>query len=156
MRFLFFDRILELEPGARALATKSVSVSDECLPEHYRRRPVMPVTLVVEALAQLAGWLHTITQGFAIRTVLGLMEGVRVFGEVKPGVTLLLEVWTDFAHKDGATLHGEARVDGQVVLSVERFLFASRPEKDAAFIQKRREVFRYMSGDFRLPGEPAR
>jgi len=54
VRFLFCDRILELEPGKRALATKMVSLSEEFLPDHYARQPVMPSTMVMECLAQLA------------------------------------------------------------------------------------------------------
>jgi 3-hydroxyacyl-[acyl-carrier-protein] dehydratase len=152
MRFLFFDRILELEPNRHAVACKFLSVTEEYLEEHYRRRPIVPATLVLESLAQVAGWLHTVSHGFAIRTVLGLVEGVEVIQHVQPGATLRLEVWSEFSHKDGGTFRGEARLEDRLVCRVGRFLFASRPEADPAFALQRRRVFEYMSGGFRLGG----
>lgn len=152
MRFLYYDRIVEIEAGKRAVAIKSVSLTEAFVEEHYRRRALVPPTILIECLAQLAGWLHTVSAGFALRTVLGSVEEVKVFETVGPGATLRLEVWSDFLHKDGATLHGEASVDGRPVLRVGRFLFASRPETDPAFIRKRKETFHYMSGGYDLVG----
>jgi len=153
VRFLFCDRIVELEPGNRALASKMVSLSEEFLPDHYPRQPVMPSTLVMECLAQLAGWLYVVTENFAITTVLGLAQGVSIHGMVRPGENLTLEAWVLYGHRDGVTMRGEARRGNEVILRAERMLFASRPSPAEADIARARELFRYISGGFQLHRE---
>jgi 3-hydroxyacyl-[acyl-carrier-protein] dehydratase len=146
MRFLHYDRIVEMQPGQHALATRAISIGDEFLPEHYARRPIMPSSLVLESVTQVAGWLYIVTQDFAISTVLGLVEGAEIAGDVLAGQTLELEAWMQYGHRDGATLRGVARVNGKEILRVNRLVFASRPLTDAASITESRQLFLYLSG----------
>lgn len=148
MRFLFYDRIIEMQPGQHAIGTRAISIGDEFLLEHYRRRPIMPATLVLESVTQVAGWLYIVTRQFAISTVLGVVERVEILGDARPGDTLELEVWMQYGHRDGATVRGVARVNGRDVMRVGRLLFASRPLFDPASIQEAREMFQYLSRDF--------
>ena len=147
MRFLFYDRIVEMQPGSRALATKAISIGDEFLPEHYPLCPIMPPSLVLESVAQVAGWLYIVTQQFAISTVLGVVEGAAIAGDARAGQTLEVEAWMLYAHRDGATLRGVARVDGREILRVKRLVFASRPLTDPARIAEARQMFRYLGGE---------
>lgn len=151
MRFLLYDNVVSMTPGEHALATKAVSIGDEFLPGHYGRAAIMPSTLVLEAVTQLAGWLYIVTSKFAISTVLGLVESVHVLGDVRPGQTLELEAWMQYHHREGATFRGAARVNGTEVLRADRLVFASRPLADADRIAEAKELFRYLSGDF-VPG----
>jgi predicted hotdog family 3-hydroxylacyl-ACP dehydratase len=50
--FLLIDEVLELEPGARVVARKTVRPDEWYLAGHFPGRPVMPGVLIVEALAQ--------------------------------------------------------------------------------------------------------
>ncbi len=146
MRFLYYDRIVEMQPGRHALATKAISIGDEFLPEHYALRPIMPSSLVLESVTQVAGWLYIVTQQFAISTVLGLVEGAEIVGDARAGQTLELEAWMQYSHRDGATLRGVARVDGNEILRVKRLAFASRPLTDPARISESRVLYHYLSG----------
>jgi 3-hydroxymyristoyl/3-hydroxydecanoyl-(acyl carrier protein) dehydratase len=146
MRFLFYDRILKMQAGKHALGTRAVSIGDEFLPDHYSRRPLMPASLILESVTQVAGWLYIVTKHFAISTVLGLVEGVEILGDVRPGDTLELEAWMEYGHRDGATVRGVARVNGVDVLRAPRLVFASRPLLDAASIEEARNFFHYLSG----------
>jgi 3-hydroxyacyl-[acyl-carrier-protein] dehydratase len=152
LRFLFYDRILELQPGRHALATKAISIGDEFLPDHYSRRPLMPATLVLESLAQVGGWLYIVSEGFGIQCVLGMVEGVRIHRPVPVGDTLLLEVWLEYRHRDGATLRAEARSGRQPLLSVSRMMFASERMNNPADVRRARELFAYLSGGFEVNG----
>ena len=153
MRYLYFDRVLEVEPGRRALAVKSVALSEEFLPGHFGRRAVMPPTLVLEALAQLGGWLHIVTRDFKAKILLALIQAATFRRVITPGDRLMLEIWMDFDHREGATMHAEARIDHEVVVSVDRIVFASEFSDDEDLIQVRREDFVYASGGFTLPSE---
>ncbi len=152
MRFLYYDRILEMDLGKHAVATKAISIGDEFLAEHYRLRPVMPATLTLECLTQVAGWLYIATKNFGISTVLALAQEIKVHDYARPGDVLQLEVFFQFEHKEGATLRAVARRDGAVILSAERLMFASRPLLDEDKIQQSRRLFTYLSGGFELNG----
>lgn len=152
MRFLFYDRILELLPDRRLVATKAVSIGDEFLPNHYARRPLMPATLVLESLAQAAGWLHMISTDFKIHAVLVMFEGAEVERHPRPGDTLTLEVNLQFQHRDGATLKGEARDSSGLFVRVSRMVFANVELRDPRDVRRSKELFAYLSGGFDLKG----
>jgi 3-hydroxyacyl-[acyl-carrier-protein] dehydratase len=152
VRFLFYDRILELAPERRMVATKAVSIGDEFLPNHYARCPLMPATLVLESLAQAAGWLYMVTEGFRIHAVLVMFEGAQVERHPRAGDTLTLEVTLQFQHRGGATMQGEARDSSGLFVRVSRMVFASVELKDPRDIRKMKELFAYLSGGFDLNG----
>jgi 3-hydroxyacyl-[acyl-carrier-protein] dehydratase len=150
MRFLFYDRILEMETGKHALATKLVCLAEEYFTDHYSRRAVMPATLVIESLAQVAGWLNLASNNFNVTTVLCLIEGVRITKEVRSGDSLFLDVTALYLHPDGMTTRGEARIGEDVVMTIERMVFANQIAGGGEFIERERERFNYLSGGFEL------
>ena len=53
--FLLVDRIIELEPGQRAVGLKNVTINEPFFQGHYPQNPIMPGVLMVEAMAQVGG-----------------------------------------------------------------------------------------------------
>ncbi len=55
MRFILVDRIVELTPGERILATKYIRPDEEFFRDHFPGFPVVPGVLLTEMMAQAAG-----------------------------------------------------------------------------------------------------
>ena len=57
MRYFLIDKVTELTPGESIRGVKCVTLSDPILHDHFPDYPIMPGALIVEASAQLAGFL---------------------------------------------------------------------------------------------------
>jgi len=55
--FLMVDRIIEIEPGKKAIGIKNVTINEEFFQGHFPGEPIMPGVLIIEAMAQVAGIL---------------------------------------------------------------------------------------------------
>jgi hypothetical protein len=80
-----------------------------------------------------------------------VIENVQVHRHVQPGELLLLDVQMLYAHFDGATLRGQARIGTEPVMTVERLIFAHQWTSDLAFTGNKREEFALLSNGLQLP-----
>ncbi|GIO12224.1 3-hydroxyacyl-[acyl-carrier-protein] dehydratase FabZ [Cohnella xylanilytica] len=114
--FLLVDRILELEPGKRAVGLKNVTMNEPYFVGHFPGFPVMPGVLIMEALAQVgAAAMLCLEEN---KGKIGMFAGVDEFrwrGQVTPGDTLTLEV--EIIRLKGPVGKGQAtaKVGDQVV-----------------------------------------
>lgn len=91
--FLLIDRLLELEPRRRAVATKVVSHHDPFLAGHFPGMPIMPGVLIAEALAQTAACMMLgEAEPEGQLPLLAGIDGCRFRRVVRPGDELRLEV----------------------------------------------------------------
>jgi 3-hydroxyacyl-[acyl-carrier-protein] dehydratase len=89
MKFVLIDRIISLQPGARIVAVKSLTMAEEYLADHFPAFPVMPGVLMLEAMVQSAAWLVRAKEGFAhSMVVLEEARNVSYKSFVAPGQTL--------------------------------------------------------------------
>ncbi len=89
---LLVDRVIQIDPGRRALGVKNVTINEPFFQGHYPGAPIMPGVLIVEAMAQLSGVLigqkleHT-----GKLAVLLSLDRVKLRKPVTPGDQLILE-----------------------------------------------------------------
>lgn len=112
---LLVDRILEAEPGKKAVGLKNVTANEPFFQGHFPGNPIMPGVLIVEALAQtacVAGLLLEENKG-----KLGLFAGIdeiKFRRQVVPGDTLRLEAEFLVYRMGMGKVKVTASVDGQV------------------------------------------
>jgi 3-hydroxyacyl-[acyl-carrier-protein] dehydratase len=112
---LLIDEVLELEPGVRVLARKTVTEAD--CEGHFPGNPIMPGVKMVEALAQ-CGAVAVLSQP-ENRGKLALFAGiddVRFKRIVRPGETLLLECEIETVRGPVGKGRAKATVDGQLAV----------------------------------------
>ena len=125
--FLLVDRIVELEPGVRAVGIKNVTANEPQFSGHFPGRPIMPGVLMVEALAQTAGVAVLSLDEY--RGKLGLFAGIddcRFKRVVSPGEVLTLTCEIDTVRgpigrgKATAYVGDELAARGTLTFAVER------------------------------------
>ena len=113
MYFSLIDKIETLEPGKRIVATKSLSLAEEYLQDHFPNFPVMPGVLMLEALTQSSAWLIRVSEDFA-HSIVALKEArnVKYARFVQPGQTLVIEAEIVQEADHLVTLKAEGTVEG--------------------------------------------
>ena len=119
--------MLELDPGERVLARKTVRPDEWYLAGHFPGRPVMPGVLIVEAMAQ-TGAVAVLSQE-ENRGRIALFAGiddVRFKRIVRPGEELTLTCDLESMRgpigrgKARATVDGELAVRGTLTFAVDQ------------------------------------
>lgn len=131
--FLLVDRILELEPGKRAVGLKNVTMNEPFFPGHFPAYPVMPGVLIVEALAQVGTVAMLAVE--ENRGKLGFFAGIDGFrfrGQVRPGDVLTLELEVIRLKGPIGKGKGTAKVDGKIVAEGELMFALSDPTSTPA------------------------
>jgi 3-hydroxyacyl-[acyl-carrier-protein] dehydratase len=123
MHFSLIDKIESIEPGKRIVASKSLSLAEEYLQDHFPNFPVMPGVLMLEALTQASAWLVRVSDDFSHSIVI-LKEAlsVKYARFVQPGQTL--KITSEIIKTEGnlVTLKTEGTVDNQINLKAKLVL----------------------------------
>jgi 3-hydroxyacyl-[acyl-carrier-protein] dehydratase len=114
--FLLVDRILELEEDRRVVGVKNVSADDRYFIAGPGGRPVMPASILTEAMAQVGAVLILTKPENRSRLIYFMgIDRVRYRRPVVAGDTVRLEATVVRLRARMGTLKGVARVGGNVV-----------------------------------------
>jgi len=140
MRWIFVDRFLTLEKGRYAKAVKNVSMGEEHLHDHFPSYPVMPNSLIIEALAQTGGLLAGHAFDFKEKVILAKIEKAEFFRMVTPGDQMILEATLVENREEGCKVIGEVSVNGVRVASAT-LMFVNLSTNQAKGLQPENFVF---------------
>jgi 3-hydroxyacyl-[acyl-carrier-protein] dehydratase len=129
--FLMIDRIVELEPGQRAVCIKNVTANEPQFTGHWPGNPVMPGVLMLEAMAQTGG-IFLLTEGdTAGKTAFFAgMDAIKFRRRVIPGDTLTITAELMRRKGNMGKVSVVARVGDEVAVEGE-FMFALVDNEEA-------------------------
>ena len=112
--FLLVDKVIEYEPGKRAVAIKNVTINEPFFQGHFPGYPIMPGVLIVEALAQTAGIaVASLEENKGKLGVFTGIESMKFRKQVVPGDVLRLEAEILVLKMGMAKVKVLATVEGQ-------------------------------------------
>ncbi len=115
--FLLVDRITELEPDKRVVGIKNVSLNERYLAHMPGEEPVLPPTILTEAMGQVGAILILTKPENRERLIFFMgMERVRYKRPVRPGDVVVIEATVRRLRSRMGLLRGMARVNGKVAV----------------------------------------
>ena len=126
---LLVDRITEFEEDKRIVGVKNVSLNERYLARRPGEQPVLPPTILTEAVAQV-GAILILTKPENREKLIYIVgiERVRYRQPAHPGDVINIEVMVKRLRSRMGQLHGVAKANGKVVLD-GRMTFALGPTK---------------------------
>ena len=112
MRWIWIDRIVQLERAARCVALKNVSAAEDVLHDHFPAEdgrsamPLLPNTLVIEGMAQTAGILVGHAGDFKEKVILAKITRASFVADAKPGFCIRHTATLDRYDVSGAATSG--------------------------------------------------
>jgi 3-hydroxyacyl-[acyl-carrier-protein] dehydratase len=118
--FQLLDRIVELDSAARTIQTEAnVPQTSTIFEGHFPGYPILPGVLLIEAMAQTAGWIVIATTRFERMPFLAAVKNVKLRRFVLPGQTL--QLFATIKHEGSGYAVGDTKcmVDGDLVCDAQ-------------------------------------
>lgn len=113
MRFVLFDRIVELKKGQEARFLKNVSQSEDFFMDHFPGYPVVPGSVLLGTFEQGAEIFLAVTHDFTLRPILRRIAKASFRHFVLPGDQL--EIHVGFGSESMVEIQAQASVQGRRV-----------------------------------------
>jgi len=119
MRWIWIDKFVEFHSGKSAVAVKNVTLTEEHLHDHFPGFPVMPETLMIEAMAQTAGILVGEAKNFKEKVILAKVKKAVFFNYVKPGDTIKLDAKIESITPEAASTTGKITRSDKIIAEID-------------------------------------
>ena len=144
MRFQLIDKITKFDKNKLILGVKGVSLEANDFVPSSQGSFVYPVTLCLESLAQLGGWLTTASSDFACLPVLGMISHAEVFKEAKVGDSLLVKAELIELSDEISEIRGEIRRGEELIIKVKRVVYGLVKTEDKKLIEEQKRMFQHL------------
>ena len=119
MRWIWIDKFVEFQSGQRAVALKNVTLAEEHLHDHFPGFPVMPESLMIEAMAQTSGILVGEAKNFQEKVILAKIKKAVFFDYVRPGDTIKLDAKIESIISEAASTSGKITCEDKLIAEID-------------------------------------
>ena len=119
--FLLIDKIIDIDGDDSATGIKNVTINEPHFQGHFPGQPIMPGVLIIEAMAQTAGAISIMSNGFDTPSIVYFMtiDNAKFRKPVVPGDRLEIRV-TKIKRRGNLSKYAcVATVDGNKVAEAE-------------------------------------
>jgi len=148
MRWIWIDRFVEFRPKVLAVAVKNVSLAEEHLHDHWEDFPVMPVSLMIEGMAQTAGILVGQARDFREKVILAKISRAEIDQHVRPGDQLTYRAELETITDQAASTRGTVLKNGDPIGRID--LMFSHVDQNLAGLKFPEENFVFTGQFLRL------
>lgn len=129
MRFIYIDRVTEIESGKRICGVKTFPLSEAYLKGHYSKAPLIPGSILIEAMSQITGWLVVYTYRCEIFCAISMIRNARLPTDLRAGAMVELHGELVDTSKNWSQCRAWVKREGKEIASAERLLFPHFKEK---------------------------
>lgn len=119
MRWIWIDKFIEFNSGESAVAVKNVTLAEEHLHDHFPGFPVMPESLMIEAMAQTSGILVGEANRFEEKVILAKVKKCVFFDYVRPGDTIKLYAKIESLAPEAASITGKITCEEKLIAEID-------------------------------------
>jgi 3-hydroxyacyl-[acyl-carrier-protein] dehydratase len=138
-----YDSVIQIEKGASITGVKTFSLTEEFLRGHYQKKAIVPAVLLIEAMAQLLGWLIIYSYDFKLSTFLALAEEAVVAPDLRPGFSAEIHAELISTSKRDSLGRVSMSVGGREIAHVNRIIYGHLSGVNPEDL---RRLFGYYSG----------
>lgn len=144
MRFQLIDKITRFDKNKLMLGLKGVSLEANDFVPSSQGSLIYPVTLCLESLAQLGGWLTIASSDFGCLPVLGMIGSAEVYKEARVGDSLLVKAELIGLSDEISEIRGEIRRGEELIIRVKRVVYGLIKTEDKKLIEEQKKTFQHL------------
>jgi len=143
MRFLYYDKVNNIEKGKSITGIKTFTLSEEFFRKHFTKEALVPGVIYIEAMAQILGWLVIYSHDFKLSAIMSLVEDINIPSKLRPGFTAELHGEIISTSQRDTLGRAWVTVDGKLIASMERIIYSHIHKVNSDNLVR---LFEYYSG----------